>query len=130
MYNNKFDNDWYNQLKKSPYTPAPIVFTIVWTILYLLIFTGIYMYISNKYDSLGITLFSVQMFLNLIWTYIFFTLKKPVLAFADLILLWITVLLTIQNFYMYNEIAAYLLVPYFIWITYAMYLNYYIVVNN
>jgi tryptophan-rich sensory protein len=125
-----YENEWYSKLKKSPLNPQPRVFSIAWTILYIMIFLSIFIYTRGKYDTVGITLFSIQLFLNLIWVYIFFTLKNPKLALLDIVLLWVFVVLTIYKFYSHNKVSAYLLMPYLIWISFAMYLNYYIVANN
>ena len=125
-----YNNEWYSNLKKSPLNPKPYVFSIAWTVLYIMIFLSAYMYLTNKHDTKGIVLFSIQLFLNLIWVYIFFTLKNPKLALVDMLLLWIFLVLKIYNFYTFHKPSAYLLLPYLLWISFAMYLNYYVVVNN
>jgi tryptophan-rich sensory protein len=90
-----------------------------------------YKYISeNSEDEYGITIFSIQIFLNVIWTYLFFTLRKTKLALLDIGLLWITIVLTIKQFYKKSRLAAFLLMPYLAWVSFAGYLNYYIVANN
>jgi len=126
-----FKSAWYDSLKKSPLNPPNILFPIVWTILYILIAISGYSYITkNSKDKKGIILFSLQLFFNVIWTYLFFTLQKPLLSLIDIGLLWITLLATIKRFYKKNKLASYLLMPYFAWVTFAGYLNYYIVKNN
>ena len=122
----------YNNLKKSSLTPPNYIFPVVWTILYIMIIISGYSYIQNNpEDSYGISIFFIQLFFNIMWSYLFFTIKNPKIAFIDLILLWSTLLLTIIQFSNNKNIfSAYLLVPYFIWVTFAGYLNYYIVINN
>ena len=123
--------EWYESLKKSSFTPESYVFPIVWTLLYIMIALSGYKYISeNSEDAYGIIIFSIQIFLNVIWTYLFFTLREPKLALADIGLLWITIFLTINRFNKKSKLAAYLLIPYLGWVSYAGYLNYYIVANN
>ena len=123
--------EWYESLKKSSLTPSNQIFPIVWTILYIMIALSGYKYISeNSEDEYGITIFSIQIFLNVIWTYLFFTLRKTKLALLDIGLLWITIVLTIKQFYKKSRLAAFLLMPYLAWVSFAGYLNYYIVANN
>lgn len=126
------ENYWYKNLKKSSLTPPNYIFPIVWTILYIMIVISGYSYIqNNSEDSYGISIFFIQLFFNIIWPYLFFTVKNPKIALIDLGLLWSTLLLTIIQFSNNKNIfSAYLLVPYFIWVTFAGYLNYYIVINN
>jgi benzodiazapine receptor len=129
---NNNNNYWYINLKKSSLTPPNYIFPVVWTILYIMIIISGYSYIKNNpEDSYGISIFFIQLFFNIMWSYLFFTVKNPKIAFIDLILLWSTLLLTITQFYNNKNIfSAYLLIPYFIWVTFAGYLNYYIVINN
>ena len=91
-----------------------------------------YSYIQNNSDdTYGISIFFIQLFFNIIWPYFFFTVKNYNIALIDLGLLWSTLLLTMIHFYNNkNNFSVYLLVPYFIWVTFAGYLNYYIVINN
>ena len=126
-----YQSEWYKSLKKSSLNPPNILFPIVWTILYIMIAISGYSYITNNSkDKYGIILFSIQLFFNVIWVYLFFGLEKPLLSLIDIGLLWVTLLATIKAFYKNNKIASYLLMPYFAWVSFAGYLNYYIVKNN
>jgi tryptophan-rich sensory protein len=129
---NNNNNYWYNNLKKSSLTPPNYIFPIVWTILYIMIAISGYSYIkNNSEDTYGISIFFIQLFFNIMWPYLFFTVKNYNIALIDLGLLWSTLLLTMIQFYNNkNNFSVYLLVPYFIWVTFAGYLNYYIVINN
>lgn len=127
-----YDSDWYKNLKKSPLNPPSGVFAIVWPILYILIACSFYFFIKeNKFHaSYGLALFFVQLGLNIFWSPIFFGKKNLTLAFIILILLIVSVGCTIYFFAKVSSTAAYLLVPYLIWLIFAGYLNYYILTHN
>jgi benzodiazapine receptor len=123
-------DNWYNKLNKSVLTPPPIVFSIVWTILYLTIIASFVVYLRNKPALLGIVFFLIQLGLNLSWTPVFFRLKRINLSLLIIILTWIFILLTMFVFYQTSRLSAYLLIPYVLWVSFAIYLNAYIVNRN
>lgn len=129
MYNKK----WYNNLNKSPYTPPNKVFSVVWSILYILMIISFYLVWKNKkcfpYCNV-LSLFIIQFILNLSWTTIFFTYKKVKFAFLTMLIIFIITCITFYNFYIINKKASYLLIPYIIWLLFAMYLNIYIILKN
>ena len=131
---NTYDNDiWYNSLKKAPWTPPNYVFGIIWPILYVLMFISLFLITKNKKCSgfcTAIILFFIQLFFNLIWTTIFFSLKMPKLALFDLGLVIGFTLLTIKYFYKISKLSSYLLLPYITWLLLAFSLNSYIVIYN
>ena len=137
-FRNKYDKEWYKNLNKSKLTPPDNVFGVVWSFLYLFMFIAFLLVVletkKSNYDknvlNLSITFFVIQLFFNLAWTQLFFRMKNPKLALIDIILTIIFTALTIYYFYQVNYIAAALLVPYFIWISFASYLNVYIVLKN
>ena len=122
-----FNSIWYTNLIRPALSPPSWVFSPVWTFLYILIFISLACYIKSKSKNedkkLGYCFFIIQMFLNLIWTPVFFGLKSISGAFAVIILLDIFVILTIYKFFKSSKIAGLLLIPYFIWIIFATYLN-------
>jgi translocator protein len=124
--------DWYTYLIKPAGTPPNLVFPIVWTILYTLMGISLALIWSSHIQNKKIPLFFffAQLILNFSWSWLFFGERAPGVALIDLILLWLCVLGTIITFRKYSSLAAYLLVPYLIWITYAMYLNFSIWVLN
>lgn len=124
------DKTWYNSLKKSKLTPPPYVFSIIWTILYIMIIISFFVYKSGKISNEGIYYFYVQIILNLIWIPIFFKLKNPYLSLIVVILLWIYIYKTINIMNMTNRLAGYLLYPYLLWISIACYFNFHIVLYN
>ena len=114
---------WYFNLVKPPFNPPNWIFGPVWTILYLLMGISLYLVWVNKYDKAALTVFGVQLFLNVLWSVLFFGLQKPLFSFVEIIILWISILITIIYFYRINKISAYLLVPYLLWVSFAAILN-------
>ena len=124
---------WYINLKKAPWSPPNYLFGIVWPILYFLMAIS-YLIISQEDECIpycnALTLFIIQLGLNLIWTTIFFKYKKTKFELLDLILIIFFTFLTIKEFYKINKKASYLLIPYILWLFLALSLNLYIVLNN
>lgn len=129
-----YNKKWYNSLKRSPYSPPPIIFSIVWPILYISMFVAAYIVWKTKKCGktwcFPIILFATHLIFNLSWTTLFFKWKKPVWAFIDIILLLVLLAYTITYFYQYNKTAAYIMIPYLLWICFATYLNGYIIWKN
>jgi len=121
----------YSYLVKPPLSPPGILFPIVWSIIYLLM--GISYYILNKNDNTNIivsTIYYIQLFVNLLWSIIFFNLEWRFFAIIWIILLDILVITMIYLFYKKDKTAAYLNIPYLIWILFATYLTIGIYVLN
>lgn len=127
------NDNWYKNLNKSKLTPPSYVFSIVWPILYILMIISLIKVWRHKscypYCS-AITYFFIQLFFNIIWTTLFFKMKNPTYALFDIILLYIFVIITYKKFIVYSNLSAKLLIPYILWISFASYLNIYIVLNN
>lgn len=103
-------------------TPIPpIVFPIVWTILYILM--GISSYLIYESEKEIPKIYPIQLGVNLLWPVIFFKLKLFTLAFVWLLLLILLVILMIKEFLSKNKLAGYLQIPYLIWLFVALYLN-------
>lgn len=124
--------EWYDKLNKSKLTPPNHIFSFAWGILYLMIFTSflIYMKSNKENNKTGLNFFMIQLILNLSWAPVFFTLKNPKIALYIIVILLVFIAATIVSFYKVNPISAYLLIPYFIWVLFATYLNFFIVANN
>lgn len=116
-------SSWYLELAKPFFNPPSWIFGPVWTILYLLMGISLYLIWTSKYSKKAFVIFGIQLFLNALWSILFFGLKNPLLAFIEIIFLWISILLTIIIFYKISKKAAYLLVPYILWVTFAAILN-------
>jgi len=125
---------WYAGLVKPALNPPSWVFGPVWTTLYFLM--GIAAFLvwrmgwERKEVKMALGVFGIQLFLNAIWSIIFFGLHNPGWALADIALLWLTIVWTIALFYKISKPAAYLLAPYLLWVSFASYLNYAILVLN
>ncbi len=127
------DSLWYYSLNKSPFTPPAWIFPVVWTILYLMIAISFLFFIKDGFSKDKIfptVIFIIQLILNFCWSPVYFGLHNIALAFFIIILLIIFVFINIILFYKKSKIAAYLLIPYFIWIIFAAYLNFEIFMLN
>ncbi|MDO5304865.1 MAG: TspO/MBR family protein [bacterium] len=129
MYNRKF----YKSLKKPKITPPPEFFKVAWSILYVLMFLGFILVILTP-DSVsrikGICWFVVQFLVNVLWSPVFFVFEKPKAALFLSLLLVVFVGITVYFFAQVSLIAFSLLLPYWIWVCFACFLNWEIVVLN
>ena len=128
-----YDNTFYNTLKRSPLTPPSYIFSIIWPILYLtLILVFHFIYTNPKCYGFcePLVYFTIQLAFNLIWTTLFFRLKQPVLALIDLSLIVIFTIITMTTLFKNYKKAFYIMIPYTLWIIFALYLNTYIVLYN
>lgn len=121
---------WYAGLLKPEFSPPNWIFGPVWTILYILMGVSIYL-IWNKIDEnkeaiSAFWLFWVHLFFNALWSIIFFGMKNPGLAFAEIIVIWILIVVLMFKFYKIDRRATYLLIPYILWVSFASVLNYFI----
>ncbi|WP_416355797.1 TspO/MBR family protein [Aureimonas phyllosphaerae] len=116
---------WYVGLRKPGWTPPNLAFPIVWSILYLLIaVSGWLVWRAAGWPAGAFTLFGIQMILNFLWSWLFFGLRKPLLALADIGLLALAVAATAFAFAPYSRTAAWLLLPYLAWVCVAFGLNF------
>lgn len=114
-----------NTIQKPPMSPPAIVFPIVWTILYALMGIGAARVATspNRKNDTALNLFIIQLIVNFFWSLFFFNAQAFGFAAIWLILLWVLVLLMIIAFWKVDRLAAWLQVPYLIWLTFAAYLN-------
>jgi len=125
-------NGWYQTLRKPAWNPPNNVFGPVWTFLYILmgISAALVWDSRNNRKKQALVVFLIQFILNLLWTYIFFGRQDILLALADIVALWVMIIITIIYFYRINRIAAVLLFPYLLWVSFATVLNYAIYILN
>lgn len=115
----------YNSLQQPPLAPPSILFPIVWTILYTLmgVSYGI-LDVNGLVDSTINTIYYLQLFVNALWSIIFFIFKWRFIAFLWIILLLILVIIMTIRFYRKNKVAGLLQIPYILWVAFATYLNF------
>lgn len=118
----KTDTYFYNSINKPKFAPSSIVFPIVWTILYILIAISIYK-IYNKKNINEIPIYNksllINYFSNQVFTYLFFTVKSPFIAFIDTLVVLISSLFLYDEAKKIDKTSAYLLIPYIIWNIFA-----------
>jgi len=118
---------WYATIKKPLFTPPNWVFAPVWISLFVLMGLSLYLVwnagVRRKDVQMALTVFGIQLVCNILWSALFFGLHSPMYAFIEIVLLWIFILLTILRFYPISRTAAYLLVPYICWVSFAGFLN-------
>jgi len=119
---------WYQTIQKPTWNPPGWIFGPVWTTLYIMMGIALFLvWKSGAAEGLkktAITLFAIQLVLNFFWSFIFFKMEQPGWAFAEIIAMWVFILLTIFAFAKVNTTAAWLLVPYISWVSFASILNY------
>ena len=124
---------WYATLVRPEFSPPNWIFAPVWITLYTLMGISLYLVWKEK-DKQNITpallVFFAQLVLNSVWSIIFFGLQSPFHAFIIIIFLWVLIAGSIYFFYPISKTAAYLLIPYILWVSFAAILNYYIWVLN
>lgn len=125
---------WYRGLVRSGLTPPAWVFSVAWTILYALLGWALYLIIRHvrtyRDKVWAYSLFGTQMVLNALWTYSFFGMHLPAFALVVLLCLFIVSVWMARVFNNINRPAAYLVIPYLLWMMFAFYMNAYIVLMN
>ena len=121
MYNSL----WFDSVIKPPLAPPDSLFSPVWIFLYITIFVALVLYIRKpkEFKESGYIYFGIQLFLNIIWSPVFFAAKNIGAALFVIVLLDIFVILMVRKFYSVSRAAGLILVPYLIWILFATYLN-------
>ncbi len=117
---------WYSDLRKPNWRPPNWLFGPVWMVLYAMIaLSGWIVWRSAPADQVVIAMliYGVQLVFNALWSYCFFGLRHPGLALVDMSALWISILLTMLVFYPVSALAAGLLLPYLLWVSFAWRLN-------
>ncbi len=125
---------WYKTLVRPFLAPPNWVFGPVWTTLFLMM--GISLFLvwekdrKSKIAKIALSVFALQLVLNTLWSILFFGLHNPLLAFIEIIFLWLAILASIILFSKISKPAAWLLVPYILWVSFASYLNFSFAMSN
>lgn len=118
---------WYQTIQKPMWQPPNWLFGPVWTTLYLMMGIAFFLVwkadVSKEAKKQALTLWGLQLLFNFLWSFIFFNRHQIGLALADIIVLWLFILLTIFSFARISQAAAWLLVPYISWVSFAGLLN-------
>jgi len=119
---------WFATLQKPSFAPPNWVFGPVWTSLYIMMGISLFLVwqkgLENKTVKAAIYLFAGQLVLNALWSVVFFGLRSPLLGLIEIIILWIAILATILSFMKVSRTAAYLLIPYILWVSFASIVNF------
>lgn len=121
--------EWYPTLVRSPLSPPNVLFPIVWTVLYLLM--GVSLGECFRTGNMrAVVPWVLQLATNLLWSFVFFWLRDPLLGVATIILLIVLTLWYMSSAGRTSSWAAWLMMPYLLWLLFATYLNWYVYVNN
>lgn len=128
-----YNTIWYDNLTKPFLNPPSWIFTPVWIILYITIFIALVLYtvaITKKNKLNGYVVFIVHMIFNLIWSPVFFLLKRIDIALFIIIIIDLTAIMILKNFWNISKISCVILIPYLAWLLFATYLNCQILILN
>ncbi|MEE9362624.1 MAG: TspO/MBR family protein [Cellulophaga sp.] len=120
--------EWYSSLKKPGYNPTPWVFTLIWTILYALMGLSAGLVLAKGFHHVWVKSalyhFGLQLLFNALWALVFFGSQNPFWGLLVILCLLVILLFTIKWFNVVSKTAAFLLIPYFLWICFIALLNY------
>lgn len=118
--------EWYAALTKPVWNPPNWIFAPVWTVLYVLIgWSGwlVWRAAGVLAAPLAFAMYFLQLLLNAAWSWLFFGLHQPALAFGEIVFLWLAILATVVMFWRLSRVAALILLPYLCWVSFAALLN-------
>ena len=117
----------YATMEKPPLSPPAWVFSVAWTILYLMMGLAAYFVIESEHNTqakaMALIIYALQLAMNFMWSIMFFNWGAYLAAFVWLIVMWAMVIVCAVRFYSISKIATYLFIPYILWLTFAAYLN-------
>jgi translocator protein len=121
-------NGWFKTIQKPSWNPPNAVFAPVWTTLYILMGIALYLVWNSKAPAeakrRAITFWMIQLALNALWSFLFFSNHTIGLALIDIVFLWLAILITIFLMARVHRAAAWLMVPYISWVSFAALLNF------
>lgn len=121
-------DSWYAEIQKPFFNPPNWIFGPMWTLLYLMMAVSCWLILQSGTEKhlrrTAVFLFGLQLFVNGLWSPVFFGLKNPGLAFAHILILWAAIALTYRAFLRVSRPAGLLLLPYWVWVSFAALLNF------
>lgn len=124
----------YSEINKPPFSPPSWLFPVAWAILYILMGISLYLVSNSNAEKSekqrAYIFFGIQLFLNFIWSPVFFVMQQFLSAFIILVFMWLFTVFTIICFYGISKCAGLLQLPYLLWLTFAGYLNFAIYLLN
>lgn len=126
MFTTKAIPGWYATLNQPSFNPPNWVFAPVWTTLYIIMGISLFMIWrldKSKERNQAIVIFMVQLLFNFCWSFFFFYFKMIGVALVDILVLWITIIFMLVRLYKIKPLAAYINIPYLLWVTFATALN-------
>lgn len=129
-------NSWYLNINKPSFNPPGWIFGLVWTILFILMGIALYLVwqekekLNKRENNLAWGVFGAQLFFNVLWSYSFFFFRNPLAGLVNIIFLLVLIVGNIIVFYKIKKEAGWLLVPYFLWVSFASVLNYFLFILN
>jgi len=121
-------NNWFENLNKPSWNPPSFIFGPVWTLLYLLMGVSLWLIWKSELPiqqkKSGMVIFALQLLFNFWWSILFFAFHEPLFALFNIAAMLIAIILTIFHFAPISRVAAWLLVPYVSWVSFATILNY------
>ena len=119
--------NWYLTLNKPFFSPPNWIFGPVWTILYAMMGIAAFLIYEKGFKKqevkTALYFFAAQLFVNFWWSIIFFGMRNPILALVDIVIMWVLIITCIIKFKPLSKTAAYLLIPYILWVSFASVLN-------
>lgn len=119
---------YYQELVKPSWNPPDWLFPPVWSLLFLMMAVSLWLVLKegpgNPKVKFAVVVFAVQLLLNMSWSASFFGMQNPLQGLVVIVLLWLSIVATIVQFRAISAVAAYLLVPYLLWVSFASFLNF------
>ena len=126
-----FKEPWYSQLIKSSFNPPDWIFAPVWTILYLMMTLAIWIFWHSKNRDINtIYIYFIHIVFNTTWSIVFFGFHNILLALINLMILIGLIIILIIRFMRVNYVSTYLMIPYLLWSSYALFLNFNLLILN
>ena len=118
-----FKEPWYSEIILPSFNPPSWVFAPVWTTLYIMMSVAIWKIWINSFDTRILNLYFIHLFFNGAWSIIFFGFHQIGLALINLIIILSFIILLMKNYLSRDKVSFYLMIPYFLWSSYALLLN-------